>query len=484
MANNPWNVHAVSMFLKYCCPECDYQISELDVFELHATSCHELSKILFENVDKFGEAKNGFQIKEEVYDPLEYNDYSESKFNNWEEQQLETNLKEEADEHLLKELHCNLCEYKTNQKRNFNNHLLKLHDIHSDPCHICDFKTHQPSKLAKHLLEEHGISKYSGHLACHLCPYKTDQSHNLNTHILKHHGEYSNPCHICDFKTHQSKILTEHLYKEHGISRFSGDFACHICDYKTYSRSNINVHVTKMHGEFSEYAYSCHCCDFKSNLKTELKKHALDIHNIPNYVCDPPKKSGGKHLCHLCDFQADLQRNLTNHLKHTHGEITSKSRGKEGSKCCHICDFRTKYTSGLKSHVANMHGEVELKNISIYSKAKRKYTKDENGFNVCPFPLCDYKSKGAAKLKRHFAKIHKDIELDTMAPKSKEDKNSKKCHLCNFSTKFTSNLKNHIVRSHGKSELNGTENFRFKQDVIFQIHLNSWMIFKFFPFCL
>jgi hypothetical protein len=47
---------------------------------------------LFENIDKFGETKNGFQIKEEVYDPLQYNDYSESKFNNWEEQQKQPPL--------------------------------------------------------------------------------------------------------------------------------------------------------------------------------------------------------------------------------------------------------------------------------------------------------------------------------------------------------------------------------------------------------
>ena len=103
-----------------------------------------------------------------------------------------------------------------------------------------------------------------------------------------------------------------------------------------------------------------------------------------------------------------------------------------------------------------MHGEDELKKISIYSKANISYTKDENGFNVCPFPLCDYKSKETGNLKRHYARIHKNIELDKIAPKSKQDKHSKKCHLCDFSSKFNSNLRNHIVRSHGKSELDGS----------------------------
>ena len=70
--NNPWNVPNAAMFLKYCCPECDYQITQLEIFVVHATSNHALSKILFEN----GELKNEFQIKQEYHDPLEYeNDY-------------------------------------------------------------------------------------------------------------------------------------------------------------------------------------------------------------------------------------------------------------------------------------------------------------------------------------------------------------------------------------------------------------------------
>ena len=50
MLNNPWNVADASTFLKYCCPECDYQITELYIFEDHATSDHKMSSILFENI--------------------------------------------------------------------------------------------------------------------------------------------------------------------------------------------------------------------------------------------------------------------------------------------------------------------------------------------------------------------------------------------------------------------------------------------------
>ena len=49
MTKNPWNVSDSSLFLKYCCPECDFQCPHLYNFEEHALGTHELSKILFEN---------------------------------------------------------------------------------------------------------------------------------------------------------------------------------------------------------------------------------------------------------------------------------------------------------------------------------------------------------------------------------------------------------------------------------------------------
>ena len=49
MTKNPWNVSDTSVFLNYCCPECDFQCSHLYNFEEHAVGTHELSKILFEN---------------------------------------------------------------------------------------------------------------------------------------------------------------------------------------------------------------------------------------------------------------------------------------------------------------------------------------------------------------------------------------------------------------------------------------------------
>ena len=47
--DNPWNVTNASIFLKYCCPECDYVNSNLPAFTVHAMENHILSNVLFNN---------------------------------------------------------------------------------------------------------------------------------------------------------------------------------------------------------------------------------------------------------------------------------------------------------------------------------------------------------------------------------------------------------------------------------------------------
>merc|ERR1712037_41156 len=45
--NNPWSVEDASAFLKYCFPECDCQILNLETFSRHALQNHTKSKVLF-----------------------------------------------------------------------------------------------------------------------------------------------------------------------------------------------------------------------------------------------------------------------------------------------------------------------------------------------------------------------------------------------------------------------------------------------------
>ena len=62
--SNPWKVNEVSSFLKYCCPECIYNVSELDVFIEHALENHEDSSVLFTEKSYFKDLKENYQTSE------------------------------------------------------------------------------------------------------------------------------------------------------------------------------------------------------------------------------------------------------------------------------------------------------------------------------------------------------------------------------------------------------------------------------------
>ena len=53
-STNPWNVSDASVFLKYCCPECDYINLSLPEFSDHALENHAQSIALFDPTDNQG----------------------------------------------------------------------------------------------------------------------------------------------------------------------------------------------------------------------------------------------------------------------------------------------------------------------------------------------------------------------------------------------------------------------------------------------
>ena len=60
-STNPWNVSDASVFLKYCCPECDYVNLNLPEFSEHALEYHAQSIALFDPTDNQG-YKNRYNL--------------------------------------------------------------------------------------------------------------------------------------------------------------------------------------------------------------------------------------------------------------------------------------------------------------------------------------------------------------------------------------------------------------------------------------
>ena len=63
---NPWNVSDASVFLKYSCPECEFQSKGLDTFGEHAIANHHRSSVLFKPEQT--------ELKSELQDVSDYID--------------------------------------------------------------------------------------------------------------------------------------------------------------------------------------------------------------------------------------------------------------------------------------------------------------------------------------------------------------------------------------------------------------------------
>ena len=81
---NPWNVSDLSVFLKYCCPECDFKCKEAHLFCDHAIHKHENSSALLNN-EQYETSRNI------LVDP----DKSVNKTDNEMDVAAQTNLKQE-----------------------------------------------------------------------------------------------------------------------------------------------------------------------------------------------------------------------------------------------------------------------------------------------------------------------------------------------------------------------------------------------------
>ena len=132
--SNPWRVNEVSAFLKYCCPECTYNDSELNVFIEHAFENHEDSAVLFTEKSYFKDPKENDQtseidIKEEC---LEIRKHSQT-FVNHIDHDIQSTKFESDDTIAGKDTKSTfLLEYKVNENRSvhINQTTIKVNLVH------------------------------------------------------------------------------------------------------------------------------------------------------------------------------------------------------------------------------------------------------------------------------------------------------------------------------------------------------------------
>ena len=191
---NPWSVEDASVFLKYCCPECDYQVLNYDIFSAHALENHIKSIVLFQSEKdnpKLMIKQEQLNYDEENFDPLCQQNISEG--------QLDWHMETVHDEKKFgenKQFHCNVddCTYTSDVKSNFTRHKTNVHEgtIELLQCSFCQFTCTSNNDLYQHYDNQHDTTLFR----CNRCDFsdinKTKGRLIYNFSKFPHHIECKN----------------------------------------------------------------------------------------------------------------------------------------------------------------------------------------------------------------------------------------------------------------------------------------------------
>ena len=154
---NPWSVEDASVFLKYCCPECDYQVLNYDIFSAHALENHIKSIVLFQSEKD----NQNLMIKQEElnYDEENFDPLCEQKFS---EGQLDWHMEIDHDEKKFG--------YTSDVKSNFTRHKPNVHEgtIKLLQCSLCEFTCTSNNDLYQHYENQHDSTLFK----CNRCDFR------------------------------------------------------------------------------------------------------------------------------------------------------------------------------------------------------------------------------------------------------------------------------------------------------------------------
>ena len=306
--SNPWQADDPSVFLKYCCPECDYINPELLNFTNHALENHVEAGVMFapdeiENnksehsysklesslefplhLEKTNE-QNGFdslliKVENEVQEENVSCFQLPEGFSHLEMKQNEVTFSNEVEDIEVS---------KSDTVGHFENKYTKrINGKHCCPC--CEYKTSNKSHLKMHIDRKHAENAeknnicekcntsfmFQSSLKKHIC--KSDTVVQLETKISKQHS-----CPCCEYKCPQEYLIKKHIDREHPeyrkelthkwTKRINGQHCCPCCEYKVSNKAHLKVHIDRKHPEYDEKKVICDKCSMSFIFQASLKVH-------------------------------------------------------------------------------------------------------------------------------------------------------------------------------------------------------------------
>ena len=255
LALNPWDVTNASVFLSYCCPECDFKSGDLLGFSQHAIINHVLSNTLFNG-------RNSLKVCD-----MENGKNPEVNSN-----ETKLGLGECTDDSL-------------------SDKTPKSYELDIDPS-----IEHEETMESEPKIELNGS-------------HGANLENQFDTCGVKVQRIGSFVCESCDFKTNTFSLLNQHVNWMHKRS-----FQCSYCESNFPFKKQLEYHIEANHPGTSELKYFCSECGdgfmYEKNMERHLRKHKK-----PDKSVIEEKKT---QKCSICSKRYEKNINLLKHIDRVH----------------------------------------------------------------------------------------------------------------------------------------------------------------------
>ena len=296
---NPWDVSNASVFLSYCCPECDFKSGELHGFSQHAILNHVLSHKLF------SEAK--FEFEECLDDPLfdtnldSYDSYIDPSVEQIEEVHEKTKSSDLEKKNSL--IDSNI-EHSINPDLNS-----KKSSNQADRKIFILVEKEETMKSETNIIKNSNEKESNFLIQLNDFPKATVNLENQSDESGKKLEKKETAiCEICGFKTNPQGLL-QHVKMLHGKN-----FICSYCEANFPSKHSLEYHIEAKHPGTSEMKFFCSECGDGFMFERNMTKHREKHKNIDEEV----KAREKAHKCSICGKRFANGRFLRKHIKGVH----------------------------------------------------------------------------------------------------------------------------------------------------------------------